>query len=147
MLFKGTKMKNKRLLTAVILPFAFIIGWLIQLNLSAQKLNDEVRIVVNEYDPRSLFSGNYMSLIVNWDETNCKQFKNNQCPTADFADTYQFFMPEDDAKKLDLIIRSGTVNLKSELVFKYGPGREPIIKTLLLNDEEWAQWMSEYKQK
>ena len=44
----------------------------------------EVTLRISGYDPRDLLSGHYIVYTIDWDDTDCKQFKDRQCPISEF---------------------------------------------------------------
>ncbi len=101
----------------------------------------EITIRAEGYDPRNLISGHYLNLRLNWQETDCSQFKDNLCHPGRFNSIYAYYLPEDAAAEMDRIIRRR--NVKIDLVFAYPKNKQPYLKKLLVNGVKWKKWLKE----
>ena len=96
------------------------------------------------YDPRDLLSGHYIQYQIDWDSTDCSQFRNGQCPEKDFCKEARwgrqcrFYIPEDKARDLDELFRKrNDTDTKFEVVYSYRPGQKAVAKQLLINGQDW----------
>lgn len=134
---------NKLLLIALLFPIIFFCSWIGYLEYAVRHA-PKVEIAATGYDPRDLLSGHYINLQLEWDNTNCKQFKDNTCPREQFDTVYRFYLPEDEAKKLDLIMRqSKGPKLDIKLVFAYRTDAKPILEDMLINTQNWKEWLQQ----
>ena len=128
-------MRGKRLyMAAVIFPILTLAGWVgfLQYSLWHQP---RVQIAVSGYDPRNLLSGHYLSLQLDWDKTDCRQFSGAVCPQERFRDRYVYYVPETDARALERLIAEGKHRI--ELRFAFPAEGEPRIVDLWLDGEPW----------
>lgn len=137
---------NKKLvlIASLALPIIFLATWVGTIQYKISKA-PEVIIRAEGFDPRSLISGHYLNLRLNWQGTNCRQFSDNLCHPGRFNSIYDYYLPENDAIYLDKLIRQG--NLKLELVFAYPKSKKPHLKMLLINSKPWAEWLLEQHKK
>lgn len=137
---------NKKLvlIASLALPIIFLATWVGSIQHKISKA-PEIIIRAEGYDPRSLISGHYLSLRLNWQRTNCRQFGDKLCHPGRFDSVYNYYLPEKDAIYLDKIIRNK--KLKLELVFAYPQDKKPHLKRLLIDSKPWTQWLLEYREK
>lgn len=134
-------MKKRILLMATLaLPVIFLAVWAASVEYKI-KHAQEITIRAEGFDPRSLISGHYLSLRLNWQETDCRQFSDNLCHPSRFQSVYNYYLPEGDALYLDKVIRRE--NLTLELVFAYPADKQPHLKHLLINGQNWEQWLKQ----
>lgn len=113
----------------------------------------EVTVRIAGYDPRDLLSGHYIAYTIDWQNTDCTQFENNQCPKNHFyqhginglwGNNHRFYIPEKNARQLDNMFRQQNQNNDVfEVVYGYRKGFRPIAKKLLINGKDWRQAISE----
>lgn len=134
-------MKNIKIIivAGVMLPVLFFIGWIGMLEWQLNQA-PEVKIAARGYDPRDLLSGHYLNLVLDWDATDCGQFRKAQCPSSRFDLYYRFYLPEKDAQKLDLLIRRRT-DLMIDLIFSYPKNGSPQLKNMQINQMPWQEWL------
>lgn len=130
--------KSSWLALALIFPIIFLGIWAAHTD---YKINNapEITIRAEGYDPRDLISGHYLNLRLNWQDTDCRQFKDHLCHPNRFDSVYNFYLPEDDASEMDRIIQRRKV--KIDLVFAYPKNKQPHLKRLLINGLEWKNWL------
>lgn len=127
--------KNKICFTLLMLPAICFLALIAYLEI-ANATSPQVKIAAVGYDPRSLISGHYLNLRLDWNNTDCQQFPQKGCPPqTDYRSIYQFFIPEKDARKLEKLIRQP--NNKTELLFSLPPFGEPQVINLIINDIPW----------
>ena len=133
-------------LIAFALPLIGLMTWTISLY-AQRNLGQDVRVQITGYDPRDLLSGHYLQYQIDWDKTDCKQFKNQICPDKkDFCEEARwgrqcrFYLPEKHARQLDLLfrIRSQSKDV-FEIVYSYRPGHKAFAKQLLINGQDWTK--------
>lgn len=134
--------KNFLLIASISLPIVFFVAWVSLLEYKIRNA-PEITIRAEGYDPRSLISGHYLMLRLNWQETDCRQFGDNLCHPGRFKSVYNYYLPEMDAIYLDRIISSQ--NPKIELVFAYTADKTPYLKRLLIDGEPWKKWVAKNK--
>lgn len=134
-------MKNIKIIivAGVMLPVIFFAGWIGMLEWQLAEA-PEVKIAARGYDPRDLLSGHYLNLTLDWNATDCTQFKKDKCPFKRFDLYYRFYMPEKEAKELDLLIRRRT-DFDINLIFSYPQNGSPRLKNMLINQTPWKQWL------
>lgn len=130
--------KKLLLVSALALPILFFIGWTASLETNLQGAQ-EITLRAEGYDPRSLISGHYLSLRINWQKSNCKQFADSLCHPSRFESVYKYYLPEEEAKELDVLISQNKVQ-KIELVFAYPKNKTPHLRNLLLDGQSWQEW-------
>lgn len=129
---------SKKSLTAslVAIPVLFFICWIGYIKIS--EINAPKLIVAVEgYDPRDLISGHYLSLRLNWQETDCSAFGTAGCPLEKFGYRYiyRYYVPEHDAPILEKLMMKWETKAALEFVL---PGNAaPRIKNLLINGKPW----------
>ena len=128
-------MKNKIIYGLLFLPL-FIMGSIMAYYLSVSNFQ-KVRIAVEGYDPKNLISGYYMQLSLNWQKTDCKQFKDNICPQFEFNRIYNFYINLSQSPKLSEVVNSG----RAELLFSYQKGKEPLIVDLLIDGQTYKKYL------
>lgn len=138
---------KKYLLAVLFLPFIFLLGWVLFLT-ATRNSGAEITVSITGYDPRDLLSGHYIAYQIDWERTDCTQFVNKICPKDEFCKEgrwgreCRFYIPEDKAKDLDnLFARRNQNNLKFEVVYSYLEGRTPMAKRLLINGNNWQEYM------
>ncbi|MBQ4400058.1 MAG: hypothetical protein II830_02040 [Alphaproteobacteria bacterium] len=132
-------MRNKILAVLLFLPvigLGFYMLWL-------QTMTEfrRVEIAVAGYDPRDFFSGNYMNLRLDWNSTDCSQFKDNVCPKEDFDLFYHFYIRQENSQTLTQKVNAGDV----KLVFSYEHGYKPMIVDLSVNGKSYIDFVKESK--
>ena len=130
-------MKNKILMVLLFLPvlgLGFYMLWL-QTMINFKR----VEIVVAGYDPRDFFSGNYMNLQLNWNDTDCSQFTDNKCPKEDFDPFYHFYIQRRNSGVLTRKVNAGN----AKLVFSYEHGHKPMIVDLLVDGKSYIDFVKE----
>lgn len=135
--------KRKFLIATVLLPVVFFVAWITSLEMQSIWKTQEVKIAVKGYDPRDLLSGHYISLRVDWANTDCQQFADKSCPLDGFDAVYRFYMPEQEAQQLDKEIRQQGDLLKMKLVFLYAPQQAPSLKNLMINGATWQEYLNQ----
>lgn len=130
--------KSSWLAIALIFPIIVLGSWSAYTDYKIENA-PEITIRAEGYDPRNLISGHYLNLRLNWQETNCRQFKDNLCHPNRFKSVYNYYLPEDAAMAMDKIIRSH--RLKIDLVFAYPKDKQPHLKRLLVNGQKWKKWL------
>lgn len=103
----------------------------------------EMTIRAEGYDPRSLISGHYLYLRLNWQDTDCTQFDDDLCHPNRFESVYKYYIPEDVAPQLDKAVRKK--NVKVDLVFAYPENKNPYLKRMMINNEPWKDWLKAQK--
>lgn len=138
-------MNKKGLAALFFIPFVCLLCWTIWLYIQ-RETGQEVKVAVMGYDPRDLLSGHYIQYTIDWNRTDCSQFKGGSCPANAFCKEARwgrqcrFYIPEANAKKLDsLFRRRNTTNMIFEVVYSYHEGLEPLPKQLLINGKDWHE--------
>ena len=85
--------KRILLMAALALPVIFLAVWAASVEYKI-KHAQEITIRAEGFDPRSLISGHYLSLRLNWQETDCRQFSDNLCHPSRFQSVYNYYLPE-----------------------------------------------------
>lgn len=134
--------KRNFLIAAVLLPLVFFMAWISSLEIRENFNTQEVQIAVKGYDPRDLLSGHYISLQLDWADTDCQPFFQQSCPLDEFDAVYRFYMPEKSALELDEKIRKQGNQMRMKLVFAYAKGQKPIVQNLLINGENWQEYLN-----
>ena len=136
-------MKKPFLAVALFLPLVCLLGWTLFLSFS-QHISGEVKVSVMGYDPRDLLSGHYIAYQIDWDKTDCSQFRGGKCPSEEFCHERRwgrqcrFYIPEEHAKKLDDLFRHRSLTgTQFEVIYAYRPGHKPMAKELLINGKPW----------
>lgn len=94
----------------------------------------EVVLPITGYDPRNLLSGHYIEFQINWVQANCHQSDwNGICPKNDFRGVNRYYVPENQAHKLERLINNN--QYQAEILFAYEPGVRPIAKELLIDGQ------------
>lgn len=134
-------MKNRGLLLFLLfLPLIILTLWLGELEIR-YAMSPKVYVSATGYDPRDLLSGHYLNLRLDWDKTDCSQFKENTCPKEKFNYSYRYYLPEADARALDKMIFNNNLDLTLE--FAYPENGTPIIRNMLINNTNWEKWTEE----
>lgn len=128
------------LLAALAVPVIFLAVWI---GFIRYYINNapEITIRAEGYDPRSLISGHYLSLRLNWQETDCTQFSDNLCHPGRFLSIYRYYLPEKEALLLDGL-RWRRDFPEMELVFAYPKDKQPHLKRLLIEGKNWDEWLA-----
>lgn len=136
-------MKSKILAICFAIPFVCLVIWTISLAWQRNH-GTEVKVAVMGYDPRDLLSGHYIQYQIDWDSTDCSQFKEGRCPKKDFCkearwgQQCRFYIPEDKARDLDELFRKrNNTDTKFEVLYSYQPGQKAVAKQLLINGQDW----------
>ncbi|MBP5404229.1 MAG: GDYXXLXY domain-containing protein [Elusimicrobiaceae bacterium] len=140
-------MKNKLLALSFAIPFLCLLAW--TLHLTWQRSHGlEITVPVTGYDPRDLLSGHYIQYEIDWAQADCTQFpggkclRENFCKKARWGRQCRFYIPETDAKRLDNLFRKrNNETLKFEVVYSYTPGQPAIAKQLLINSQDWREYI------
>lgn len=127
---------------ALAFPIVFLSIWVWYVD-SGIKNAPEITIRAEGYDPRSLISGHYLYLRLNWQDTDCTQFKDNLCHPNRFESIYKYYIPEDVAPILEKQIQQQKV--KIDLVFAYPENKSPYLKKMLIDGIKWKKWLKEQK--
>ena len=139
------------------LPLICLIVWTLSLA-TQQKAGRDVTVKITGYDPRDMLSGRYILYQIDWNNTDCTQFKNNVCPKEDFCRTNRkithswrrnlcrFYIPEKHADKLDKafterIFSEDGKRKDFEVVYSYIEGQEAIAKDMLINGNSWREFV------
>lgn len=130
--------KKMWLSLSLVFPIIFLSAWVWYLD-NGIKNAPEIIIRAEGYDPRSLISGHYLYLRLNWQDTDCTQFKDNLCHPNRFESVYKYYIPEDVAPQLDKAVRKKDV--KVDLVFAYPENKNPYLKKMLINGVKWKKWL------
>ena len=104
-------MSKKRTAILVSFPMLALLLWTILLEISLHNQR-EIWVQARGYDPRNLISGHYMLLEIDWEKTDCTQFKNNVCPIKEFENSYKYYLSEKDAVNLENLGRKCNMELK-----------------------------------
>lgn len=128
------------------LPILFLGMWGVSLKIQMNS-GIEVRLPIRGYDPRDLLSGHYIQYQIDWENADCKQFKNGICPEDEFCiegrwggKQCRFYIPEEHAEALDkLFIKRNDEDLVFEVVYSYKKGFKPMAKELLINGKDWRE--------
>lgn len=134
-------MKNRGLLIFLLfLPLLVLTLWAGELELR-YIMSPKIYVSATGYDPRDLLSGRYLNLQLQWDNTDCSQFKDQKCHEDRFTKTYRYYLPEADAIRLDRVVMQRKINLMLE--FAYPKNGAPIIRELLIDGKNWKTWTYE----
>ena len=136
---------NKKYFTIASLVFPIFVLFVWTLSLSIQKtFLPEVTVRITGYDPRDLLSGHYISYVIDWGKTDCTQFEDAICPKREFStlrkydSSLRYYIPEENAKELDSILRRGIFNKhRFEVVYSYKKGLTPRASELLIDGKKW----------
>jgi len=124
-------------------PALMLLSWVMFLSYQLHS-GQEVRVCVKGYDPVSLLSGHYIRYVIDWDNTDCRQFANNICPKDDFEKSLyrqywgnagRFYIDEKQAMALDNAIRNS--DNVAEIIYSYQYGQKPYALRLLINGEDF----------
>lgn len=129
-----------------IVPFFVLLGQVIYLTVETT-MAQQVVVAIRGYDPRSLLSGHYIRYEIDWSQTDCSQFERAICPRQVFNQIpHRYYVPQQDAKELDVLLRRGERIVKEplqfEIVFSYTKGKRPIARMLLINGQGWKEYLS-----
>lgn len=140
-------MKKSILIVLLGAPMVCLFLWILFLCLS-QIGAKEVRVFIKGYDPRDLLAGRYLAYQIDWDKTDCKQFEGGVCPKEEFCKKAKwgrecrFYVSELKASLLDDVFRkSRDKGDVFEAVYTYKKGRMPMAKRLLINGEDWQNFI------
>ena len=141
-------MQINKTTVALGLPILALFLWVLILSAKMMFL-PEVVVRIGGYDPRDLLAGHYIAYTINWDETDCSQFKNNICPAKEFemhankarwGEQHRYYIPEEYAKELDYAFRNQEKEKSVfEVIYKYTQGLAPIAKELLIDGKPWKE--------
>ena len=136
---------RKNVLMAVLgAPIVFLLLWVVFLALS-QIGAKEVKVVITGYDPRDLLAGRYLAYQIDWDKTDCAQFKDGICPKEEFCTEAtwgrqcRFYLSETKAGILDRLFARRKEGDVFEMIYAYKKGRTPVAKKLLINGKDWSK--------
>ena len=129
---------------ALAFPISFLSAWAYYVN-QAIKDAPEITIRAEGYDPRSLISGHYLYLRLNWQDADCTQFEDDLCHPNRFESIYKYYIPEEVAPVLEKQIQDQKV--KVDLVFAYPKNKSPYLKDMLLDGIKWQDWLRSNKHK
>lgn len=145
-------MKKYLLLIFLAIPWFCLLGWTIYLN-TTKNSGTEITVAISGYDPRELLAGHYIAYVIDWENTDCSQFPEKVCPKKrNFCKKVfthrgaqcRFYIPEKDAKTLDdLLLHKNKNDLKFEIVYSYKKGRMPMAKKLLINGNDWREYLTD----
>ncbi len=138
-------MKKHLVLIGLLVPVAALFIWVAGIEVKYSG-SPKVLIKAEGYDPRDLLSGHYLQLRLNWHDTDCKQFADNECPRNRFEYTYRFYLPEHDAELMDSLISSRR-NLDMDLEFSMHAAAAPLLKELYVEKQPWKAWLQKEKTK
>lgn len=136
-------LKRNLFIASLVFPIVVLFVWIGWMEYDIRR-SSEVRISAEGYDPRSLISGHYLSLRLNWQKTDCRQFPQHVCERSRFDSVYKYYLPEDDAQYMDTFILQAERENKEvniELVFAVRAGQRPYLKNMLVNGQPWKQWL------
>lgn len=142
-------MKNKILFSVLFVLPALCLGvWSAYLYVSAHYAK-QVVVAIKGYDPKSFFSGPYISYTIDWQNTNCSQFTDGVCPQNDFKNiSHRYYLPAEAAAQTDRLMRSAqNQSIRFDIVFSYVQGREPIALMLLINNQKWFDYFNNNERK
>lgn len=132
-------LKNYLKLILMIAPALLLLGWVSVLSYQLHN-GKEVVLRIRGYDPRSLLSGHYIQYQIDWENSDCGQFANGDCPIEEFSRALfkgywgqngRFYVSEKQANDLDRAVRNGE-NV-AEIVYSYREGRKPYALRLQIN--------------
>lgn len=135
-------MFNKNLIRlALAFPIVVLLVWMagLQLNRSA---DERVMVTVVGYDPRSLISGHYLQLRINWEDTDCLQFPQQNCHKDMFENIYRFYIPETDAPELERMIIKKRPFMQLEFALS---DNKPLVRDLYIEKQLWSDWYRQEK--
>ena len=129
-----SKLKKQIFIVGLFFPVVVLLSTICwhEYHLSCPEL---VRLRAVGYDPRSLISGHYLQLEIDWDKSDCRQFNDRQCPKEQFKKHYRYYVPETSAMALEEKIRSGKYVV--ELEFAYSKSKDPRLINLLFDGKKW----------
>lgn len=129
-----------------VLPFLAILSYTLFLAFQMHSARDVV-IAIQGYDPRSLLSGHYIHYQIDWKKTDCNQFAGGICPKRDFDKIpHRYYIPQQEADRLNqLLLLADQNNVQFEIIFAYEQNRAPIARALLINNQEWQQYLMNNK--
>lgn len=143
--------KDMKILSALFaLPLICLMAWSVYL-IYNRDTGVDVKVAVQGYDPRDLFSGRYIQYTIDWDKTRCEQFADGVCPQDEFCvdarwgRQCRFYIPEEHASALDRLFRlRNDDDLFFEVIYSYKPKRKPIAKQLLINGVDWRVYLTQH---
>ncbi len=140
-------MKKRTLALVFFVPWVLLAGWVVGLA-CLRAGGSEVTVSITGYDPRDLLSGRYIAYQIDWEQTDCTQFPGKKCPPGkEFCtdDTWgrscRFYISETSADGLDRLFRQRNESLRFEVVYSYAPHKKPIAKKLLINGQNWQDYL------
>ena len=134
-------LKNNLIRLALALPIVILAVWILGLEYRSNAAS-RVMVTVEGYDPRSLISGHYLQLRVNWEDTDCRQFPQDDCPKELFENIYRFYIPESDAPGLEHLIIKKRPFMQLEFALS---GNKPQIRDLYVEKQLWSDWYRQQK--
>lgn len=136
--------RKSLLLVALLFPVIILASWVGYIQYYINNAG-EITIRAEGFDPRSLISGHYIRLRLNWQATDCTQFDDNLCHPSRFDSVYNFYLPEEDAAYIDRQIWKSGNTLKIDLVFAYPENKQPHLKRMLIDGKDWPKWIKEHQ--
>jgi len=140
--------KDIKVLSALFtLPLFCLMAWAVFLTYN-RDTGVDIKVAVQGYDPRDLFSGRYIQYAIDWEKTDCRQFADGVCPQDEFCAEAKwgrqcrFYIPEEYASTLDnLFALRNQNNLYFEVIYSYKQKTKPIAKQLLINGVDWREYL------
>ena len=140
--------KKTWIYAAIFAPFLVLVGWTV-MTVNYRSTASEIVLPVRGYDPRDLLSGHYIQFQIDWDRADCRQFPNGQCDRQAFERNRfgeRFYIPEKRASELNAMFRRrNTENRVFSVIYAYEPGKPAIKKNLLINGQEWSEYLKNPK--
>jgi hypothetical protein len=127
------KMKKSTVIAILAFPILMLLANVAHLQFLASFKN--VNIAVKGYDPKDLFSGHYMNLQPDWDNTDCSQFSNGICPKKHFKPYYNYHIKMVQTEFLSKAVAEG----RAELTFAYDEKFSPVVVGILIDGKPLAQ--------
>lgn len=127
----------------ILAPAVLLLLWVVFLSVQLRK-GQEVIVRIKGYDPRSILSGHYIDYVIDWENTDCTQFRNNICPEKDFEKGLyvqywgkfgRFYIAENRAEDLDRAVRNS--DNVAEIIYSYQEGLRPFALRLLINGNDF----------
>lgn len=133
--------RNNLVRIALAFPIVILAVWILGLEYRSNAAN-RVKVTVEGYDPRSLISGHYLQLRVNWEDTDCRQFPQEDCPKELFEKIYRFYLPESDAAEMERLIFKKRPLMQLEFALW---DNKPLIRELFIEKQLWSDWYRQQK--
>lgn len=137
---------NKKTFTVLsfFIPFCVLFIWVCYLTYITTTAQ-QVIVAVHGFDPRDFLSGRYIRYQIDWDNTDCTQFDDNKCPYADFDKIiHRYYLPEQYATQIDKLFSDQILKsepVRFDIMYAYIKGQEPITSMLLINGQEWIDYL------